>query len=102
MYPYIKKRDVVLVEKIYNNEISTLKKGDVLVFKHNNILVIHRIIRILEVEGNKYFYTKGDNNNGEDGYPISKNDVVGKALFEVPYIGYFTVELNEMTHKKSN
>jgi signal peptidase len=102
MYPYIKKGDVVLIEKLRDDEISTLKKGDVLVFKHNNILVIHRIIRIMEVEGNKYFYTKGDNNNGEDGYPISNNEVVGEALFKVPYIGYFTVELNELLHKKSN
>mgnify|MGYP003593239421 CR=1 FL=1 len=76
-----------------------IKEKDILVFKHDNIIVIHRVIKILVVNGETFYYTKGDNNDTEDGYPIAESQVVGIYLFKIPFIGYPTVEFNELTKK---
>ena len=41
-----------------------------------------------ELEGNPVFITKGDANNGNDGEFVSPESVVGKVIFDVPYLGY--------------
>lgn len=96
MHPVINKGDFVIIEKLSEKEIYKLKEGDILVFKHDNIMIVHRIIKIMEVNGEKYFYTKGDNNDSNDGYPITENDIIGTTLINIPYIGYPAVEINEM------
>jgi len=97
MVPTINKGDIAIV----NKGISTqeIKEKDILVFKHDNIIVIHRVIKILVVNGETFYYTKGDNNDTEDGYPIAESQVVGIYLFKIPFIGYPTVEFNELTKK---
>jgi len=93
MRPNIDKGDVVLVKKVAN--LSSIKENDILVFKHDKITVIHRIVRI-EIENDEItFYTKGDANDSEDNYPIRKSDVIGVAQFKIKYIGYPTVWINE-------
>lgn len=94
MMPTIKKGDVVVVEKI-EDRYERLEKGDVLAFKYNNIVIVHRIIDIIEEDGEYFFYTKGDANNNQDDYAIEQNDVVGVVRFKVPYAGLPTVWLNE-------
>ena len=95
MKPRIKKGDVVIVEKIAQENINTLKVGEVLVYKYNDIVIVHRIIKIQEVDGKYYFRTKGDNNATEDGWTINQESVVGKAVIQIPYIGIPTVWLSE-------
>lgn len=98
MVPTINKGDIVIVEKEIDTNI--LKEGDILVFKHDNIIMVHRIIKIMIINDEKYFYTKGDNNDSEDGYPITNSQVVGLYLCRIPYLGYPTVELNELLKKQ--
>jgi signal peptidase I len=100
MVPFIKKGDVLIVKKLNEKELETLKVKDILVFNHDNIIIVHRIIKILTVNDELYFYTKGDNNNAEDGYPIKEQDVLGKMLIKIPYAGNLTIQLNEMVNKK--
>lgn len=95
MHPKINKGDVVIVEKIDQEHVNNLKIGEVLVYKYNDMVIVHRIIKIQEVDGNYYFRTKGDNNDTEDGWTISQVSVVGRAIVRVPYIGIPTVWLSE-------
>lgn len=97
MVPTINKGDIAIVDKSVTTE--DLKENDILVFKHDSIIIIHRIVKILVVNGETYYYTKGDNNNAEDGYPITESQIVGMYLFKIPYLGYPTVEFNELTKK---
>ena len=96
MEPNINIGDVAIVTKLNNKEISSLKEGQILVFNHENKMVIHRIVKIVQLNNEYYFYTKGDNNNAEDGYPIEVKDIIGTASVKIPYIGYPTLWLNNM------
>lgn len=100
MVPNINKGDVLIVEKLKDEETNKLKVKDILVFNHDGIIIVHRIVKILDINGDKYFYTKGDNNNSEDGYPIKKENVIGTTVLRIPYAGYFTVQVYEKTIKK--
>ncbi|NLA33931.1 MAG: signal peptidase I, partial [Tenericutes bacterium] len=92
MKPSIDMGDVVLIKRI--KDINLLKENDILIFKHDKVTVIHRIIKIELNEGKKEFYTKGDANNSEDNYPIIEKDIIGTAIFKVKYLGYPTVWIN--------
>lgn len=100
MVPYIKKGDVLIIKKLNDQELKDLKIKDILAFNHDGIIIVHRIVKILEVNGERYFYTKGDNNNSEDGYPIKESEVVGESIIAVPYAGTLTIQLNELVNKK--
>ena len=95
MEPRINKGDVVIVEKLNESEIKKLKEGEVLVYKHNDMVIIHRIVRVKEYNGAVYFNTKGDNNNEEDSWTIDEALVIGRATLKIPYLGVPTVWLNE-------
>ncbi|GEM_PF-4460166 len=64
--------------------------GDVIVYKHGNIYIIHRLIG--EKDGK--YVTKGDNpatNPSPDPRDVYPEDVVGVAKVRVPYLGYLVI-----------
>ncbi len=66
---------------------KNLKVGDIVIFNGGQANpIIHRIISI----ENETYSTKGDNNLGQlpAEKSISKNQIVGKAVFKVPFIGW--------------
>ena len=93
MDPIYNRGDAVLIEYKKPQE---LKKGDILVFRHENIIVTHRIVDIKVKEGTYYFTTKGDANNAPDGFISTNENVIGKVDYVVKYIGYPTVLINEL------
>ena len=94
MFPYIEVGDVVLVEQTKDH--SRFKVGDSLVFKYDNKIVVHRIVLKEQREGEIYYKTKGDNNDQEDLVFISKEQIKGKVLFRIKYIGLPSVWLNDL------
>ena len=92
MKPRLNIGDIVLVQKI---NPSSLKKGDILVFKHDRRTVIHRIVEIKNNNNESLFYTKGDANKDPDNYGITVDDVVGKARMTIKYLGYPTIWIND-------
>ena len=93
MSPTYYRGDAVIYEKIKPEE---LKKGDILVLKHSNIIVTHRIIDIKKKQDIYYYTTKGDANNSVDSYISTSDNVVGKVDYAIKYIGFPTVLLNEL------
>lgn len=86
MKPTIQKGDLILIKKF-----STYKKGDIMSFKPDNSpnTITHRIVGIKK-ENNRYFFTtKGDNNEFEDPYIISDKEILGKVIFQVPFLTIF-------------
>ena len=94
MNPLFYKGDAVLYENNY--PIDKYEIGDILVFKKDAKTVVHRIIEIKEVSKERIFYTKGDNNNGPDGYPIREEDIIGRYKNRVKFVGIFSVYLKEL------
>ena len=95
MEPNIKIGDVVVVEKLDADELSKLKKGDILVFE-NNKTIIHRIYDIHEDGGVYSFQTKGDNNDDIDGFIVHADQVIGTTKVRIPWVGLPTVRLSEL------
>ena len=91
MEPKISKGDVVIVDKKY----SGINVGDVLAYKYDGKVIVHRIYRIVNNDNEYYIYTKGDANNDYDKYKITNDMFVGVVKFKIPIIGYPTVLLNE-------
>ncbi|MEK6840482.1 MAG: signal peptidase I [Nanoarchaeota archaeon] len=69
-----------------------LEEGDVIIFNANQRNpVIHRIVRIRNMNGERVFSTIGDNNNGQLEFEkgITEDMLVGKAIVKVvPYLGW--------------
>lgn len=66
---------------------KNIKTGDVIIFNAGQRNpIIHRVIR----DSNDSYTTKGDNNFGLIDFEknISKNQVVGKAVFRIPIVGW--------------
>ena len=95
MEPEIYKGDVVIVEKL-DGDLSKLKKGQVIAYRYHGIIVVHRIIKILNENGEYFIYTKGDANSNEDNYVVEQSMVLGKVNVRLPFVGLPTVWLNEL------
>ncbi len=73
-------------------ETSDLKKGDVITFMLGpDTTATHRIVEVIPDEKNPdvvRFRTKGDANSVEDQSLVHCENVVGKPVFTIPYMGY--------------
>ena len=90
----ISKGDVVVIEK--TNEPDKIKLNEVIAYRYNKIIVVHRLVKKINANGETIFYTKGDANESIDNYKITKDMIIGTVNVKIPYIGYPTVWLNEL------
>ena len=67
-----------------------IEVGDPITFVMNDNLVIatHRVVDINEAE--RFFTTKGDANDSVDGAPVRFENLVGKPILHLPYLGYIS------------
>jgi signal peptidase len=105
MEPMIKPGDIIIVEKIKDEEeIKNLSVNDVIQFKRDNILISHRIIDIInDNEEGLQFKTKGDNNSAADTVLVKPQDIKGTIKHIVPKVGLLTLLLksnNEVNLKE--
>ncbi len=95
MSPTFNRGDAVVVEKLDDEEKDDLEVGDIIQYISGTKYVIHRIVEITnDSSGNKQFITKGDYNNTNDSDAVSLDNVVGKVMFSIPFIGYPSVWLS--------
>lgn len=83
--------DVVIVKKCNANDIVN---GDIIQYQMKGYTVIHRVIEKKQKNGEYYFTTKGDNNPSEDKESVKEEQVLGKVIFKVKYLGYPAIWLN--------
>ena len=82
MEPAIPVGSVVVLKPV---DTETLKTGDIICFKLSEpTSITHRIINIT----NEGFTTKGDANEDPDQWTVKKENIIGKLVFTIPYIGY--------------
>ena len=94
MYPEIAIGDVVIVKKC---TIYDLKVGDVIEYQIEKQNIIHRVERIENESNVLKIITKGDNNTQEDANPVYEEQVKGKVIFKVKYLGLPSIWLNNLT-----
>lgn len=70
--------------------------GDPITFKiSDDTMVTHRVVAI-DTEA-QTFQTKGDANDNVDGGAVAYENLVGKPVFTIPYMGYLAVYANTTT-----
>lgn len=72
--------------------VEELEVGDIIAFQKGPMQVAHRIVSIQE----ESYQTKGDANRSPDPGVVRKEQVIGKVLFHVPYIGYVAAWLQSL------
>lgn len=90
----IDKADAIIYSKLKDDE--KIEIGDIIVFKVDDIKVIHRVIDKKETPNETRYYTKGDANQLEDDGYRTRSDIVGKVKCKIPYIGFLTVTINDI------
>ena len=91
----IQKGDLIIT-KI--TDPSALEVDDVIAFRDaQGAVTTHRIIDIVVKDGEKYYITKGDNNNTQDKNLVSQKDVEGIYVTRIPGIGSIMKSLSEPT-----
>lgn len=91
MSPCFYKGDVVIINQKYQN----LNQGDIIAFKYEGTVIVHRIHQMIKTKNEYFIYTKGDANHNPDNYKITKDMILGVVKCKIPYIGKPTVLLNE-------
>ena len=89
----INKGDAVFIYKILKDD--DLDKGDVIAYRYENKIIVHRIVSKKCDNGKCLYRTKGDANNVKDDATLSIKDIKGKVLFKIIYIAYPSVWISE-------
>lgn len=71
-------------------EAEDIEVGDVITFtmSGSSTVVTHQVI---EIDEDGLFYTQGLANEALDGSPVTIDNVIGKVIFCIPYMGYISV-----------
>jgi len=90
MVPEIQAGDIVIT---YKNPNNMYKERDVITFVSQSnmtkgVTITHRVIKTELINGESYYYTKGDANNTADSSPVSSKNIVGKVILKIPKAGY--------------
>ncbi len=85
MEPHYHVGSVVYVTDV---NLEDLKEKDCITYRiSGGTIVTHRIIEVIEDNGELFFRTKGDANKTPDGI-LPASSVIGKTVFSIPYLGY--------------
>jgi len=92
MQPDIKMGSVVVVKPHSTSSgQADYKIGDIITFgeiSKTKTPTTHRIYEIKVENSQPIYITKGDANNAPDQKEITGKEIIGKVLFDIPYVGY--------------
>ena len=85
MEPELNVGGVVFIKPV---EPLDINPGDIIAYHSEGVLTTHRVVKVVSGGGEPSFVTKGDANEDPDQLPVAASSVVGKVIFDVPYLGY--------------
>ena len=83
--------DVAIIKKCNANELNV---GDIIEYQMEGYTVIHRIAEKRQKNSEFYFVTKGDNNKSPDAEEVTEDQLIGKVIFKIRYLGYPAIWLH--------
>ena len=100
MIPTLNIGDLLIVQGVDGDKVfADPVDGDIIVFnppRYNpDYLVVHRAIEKFFEDGEWIFRTKGDANTSQDPWNISEEQVVGRVIWVIPYLGYIKIYLGQ-------
>ena len=84
MEPEIRKGDIALVKEVSEDK---LKVGDIIAFRKENIVIVHRIVEINRMENGIEITTKGDANEARDESKVLSQDIEGVFKARIGKLG---------------
>lgn len=86
MEPQYQVGDLIIIKETSKEKIQV---GAVINYISANGIdtITHRVVEILEKDGETFYKTKGDNNNGEDPELVNFNQVQGVLIFKISKLG---------------
>ncbi len=97
MEPELYAGDMVVVNR--NAKYEDITRGDIIIFKYEDMNIIHRVVDETVIDGEKHLKTKGDSNAQDDGYLTTVNNYCGKALFHIPKVFGFMIDFLKMIER---
>ena len=91
MYPKIRDGDLIVVNSEFQDKYDV---GDIISYlyevKDSGVIVVtHKVVDFIDIQGSYKYVTKGINNEYEDENVISHEEVIGEyTKFRIPLIGY--------------
>ena len=75
---------------VQKTDAMTLQTGDPVTYRMSDgVIVTHRIVEVVEdPQLGRCYRTRGDANNITDGKLLRPQNVIGKPVFTIPYLGY--------------
>lgn len=94
MEPTLNTGDIVITKQIKQDQIQ---KQDIITFVKDEYTITHRIVDIVEENGNTYYQTKGDNNNTSDADLVKYEEIEGVYVLKINSIGNIVVYAQNTT-----
>lgn len=85
--------DIAIIKKCKANDVNV---GDIIEYKMDGYTVVHRIVEKKQKNGDFFFVTKGDKNNAPDKDEVKENQLIGKVIFKIKYLGYPALWFNKL------
>lgn len=82
MIPEIQIGDIAIV-----NNTDLCDVGDIIAFRRNSTVIVHRIVKEMYVNDAVMYQTKGDNNNVADAELVDISSIEGVYIGKIPYVG---------------
>ncbi len=80
--------DIVIVVPV---DPSKLHVGDIIQYRQEEEMIVHRVVETLQSGKTKLFTTKGDANNAPDQSPVFSSQIRGKVVFTIPKLGWIPI-----------
>jgi len=92
MEPKYNVGDMIIIRETPEEEI---KIGDIInyISENGTDTITHRVVDIIEKDGQTYYKTKGDNNNSEDSELVNYSQVKGTLVFKISKVGTIMTKL---------
>lgn len=98
MYPAIESGDLIICRTVEAEEIA---EGDVIAFfdpaGNGTSIVTHRVVELVEQDGETKFRTRGDNNNTDDKLLVSADDLVARYQSRIAGAGHVAMFMQSTT-----
>lgn len=95
MYPTYSRGDMLIYEKFDESHLKNLEKGSIIIYRIGNQTVAHRVVNVIQENGETLYQTMGDNNNAPDVKYVKISQIQGVYRFHIKYIGYPSVWLHD-------
>lgn len=91
--------DIAIIQKCNANDVNV---GDIIEYQMEGYTVIHRIVEKNQRDGEFFFITKGDNNAYPDNDEVTEDQLIGKVIFKIRYLGYPAIWLHIIQENELN